>query len=1006
VAARAARRPLLTLAVVGALALAGALAALSLRPTAATDTLVGRSSALWRETQRFYARFGEEPVEVLVRGDLRKLVLSSDLDRLVGLEGCLSGKLPAAALAQEGGASGPCGRLRAAKAVKVVFGPGTFLNEAALQIDSTLAASSAQAERQAAQAQAAVRRSALARGLGVAQADTLGEQARRATMAGFAAEVSALAIRYGLSRPPTLDDHAFVSAVVFDSSKPAGTPKQRFAYLFPSRETALVSVRLRAGLSEAARAQAIALIRAAVAMPQWRLGNGEEYLVTGEPAIVADLAGSLARALELLLVAVLVAMAVVLGLVFRGRPRLLPLAVALLATALTFGALALSGAELTMASVAVLPVLVGLAVDYAIQLQARVQEEREDPAPGAAAGSERSTLVGGPRVGASEPGEVLDVAANATASAAVARGDVAAVDARGGVAAAKGSVDAARGGVVFGAKGSVTPAKGGVAAASTATASTATASSAIARAVREGGPPIVVAVAATGASLLVLLLSPVPMVRGFGVLLVVGVALAFVCALTAGSAAMALAWRRAGDGVGERAAQSLDSGRRGGAGTGAGAGGGAGSGTGSGFVRSSPLARLASAWREAGEILADNPLTRGVSRLALERAMRRPGRVLAIGLALAALGWGLDTQTQVQTDIAKLAPQSIPSLRGLTALERATGVGGEIDLAVSGRSLTDPATIEWMSRYQARILARFGYSERRGCAAARLCPAFSLPDLFRPEAGASGKLTRRQVAGLLAAVPPYFSQGVIAADRRTATLAFGIRSMSLQRQQATIEAMRSALHPPAGVSARLVGLSVLAAQAGAQVASPWRRALTLLAALAAVAAVLLLALRGERSRALVPLVPVVLASGWSALVLFALRIPLNPMSVTLSALVIAISTEFGVLLSERQRAERAAGHSAAEAMRRAYRRTGAAVAASGATAIAGFGVLALSDIAMLRDFGLVTLVDLSVSLLGVLIVLPAAAALAEGERPLRARLPELPRALAAARPRRRRLSAP
>ena len=44
--------------------------------------------------------------------------------------------------------------------------------------------------------------------------------------------------------------------------------------------------------------------------------------------------------------------------------------------------------------------------------------------------------------------------------------------------------------------------------------------------------------------------------------------------------------------------------------------------------------------------------------------------------------------------------------------------------------------------------------------------------------------------------------------------------------------------------------------------------------------------------------------------------------------------------------------------------------ASGVTAIAGFAVLIASDIAMLRDFGLVTVIDLAVSLLGVLVVLP------------------------------------
>jgi len=53
----------------------------------------------------------------------------------------------------------------------------------------------------------------------------------------------------------------------------------------------------------------------------------------------------------------------------------------------------------------------------------------------------------------------------------------------------------------------------------------------------------------------------------------------------------------------------------------------------------------------------------------------------------------------------------------------------------------------------------------------------------------------------------------------------------------------------------------------------------------------------------------------------------------------------------------------------------------------GFGVLVLSDIRMLRDFGLVTLIDLSVALAGVLVALPAALVLFGGpaERPARGR---------------------
>jgi predicted RND superfamily exporter protein len=188
--------------------------------------------------------------------------------------------------------------------------------------------------------------------------------------------------------------------------------------------------------------------------------------------------------------------------------------------------------------------------------------------------------------------------------------------------------------------------------------------------------------------------------------------------------------------------------------------------------------------------------------------------------------------------------------------------------------------------------------------------------------------------------------------------------------------MRSQLHPPEGVTARLAGLPVLAADANAALSSSGRRLLTLIVGLLAVGAVLLAVLRSVQ-RAVVPLVPIALATGWSALILFAIGIPLNPMSATLGALVIAISTEFSVLLSERFRREREAGHELSDALSRTYRSTGTAVLVSGITAIAGFGVLMLSSIRMLRDFGFVTLVDLSVSLAGVLLVLPAVLAVAE-----------------------------
>jgi hydrophobe/amphiphile efflux-3 (HAE3) family protein len=866
-AALAARRPALVLALTAVLALCGLALAAQLKPDAGIDTLVGTHSPAYGATATYRERFGDDPIIVLVRGPLTKLLLSQDLERLVGLEGCIAGNVPAG-VTPRGGARGPCGQLARTKPVKVVFGPGTFVNEAVRQLGGGFAQRLADSARRATAAARSARRAALRHGLGAVAAARAATAARARVDQAFQSEVVDLAVRYGLRAVPRLDDPNFVSALVFDPAKPAGTPKRKFAYLFPSKggpgETALVQIRLKAGLGEAQRSAALRHIRAAVAMKEWRPGNGATYTVTGAPVVVSDLASSITGSMRVLLLVVLLVMAATLALVFKGRPRLLPLAVALAAAALTFGVLSLVGASLTMASIAVLPVLVGLAVDYAIQLQSRVEEE--GGALGAGAAARRAALL--------------------------------------------------------------------------------------------GAPTVAVAAAATAAGFAALVLSPVPMVRGFGLLLVAGIMIAFACALLAGTAALVLAERAALPPVLQR--------------------------TGGGVARVVGATR---AW-----VRGSAPVRRAhaVGDAALARAIANPARVLAIAVVLAAAGWALDTQTRVQSDIQKLVPQDLGALRDLDALQRASGVGGEVDVLIEGADLTRPAVLNWMIGYQSGVLKRYGYSAQRGCGTAALCPAFSLPDLFTTPA------SRRDAAGirgLLDAVPPYFSQSVVSADRRTATLAFGIRLMDLERQKTVVDELRARLARgrPAGVQARLAGLPVLAADANAEVASNGRRMLTLLAGLLAVAVVLLLALRGI-ARALVPLVPIALATGWSALVLFALRIPLNPMSVTLGALVIAISTEFSVLLSERYRQERTLGHPPHAALQRTYRSTGAAVLASGATAIAGFAVLVVSDIRMLRDFGFVTVVDLTVSLLGVLLVLPAVLLLAERRANARPAAPPPPRA--------------
>ena len=867
VARAVSRRPLIPLIVVAVLALAGAALALRLEPSAATETLVDSGSESFKATERFKEDFGDEAVLVLVKGNLQRTVLTADLGRLIRLEGCLSGNVPRQALADLPPA---CAEIKELKPAKVVYGPGTFVNTAASQItDEFLRRRQAKAV-EAEQAARAARRLSARRGDPASEQQRLSKAASDLVLGEFTRETLQLALRYGITGLPSVDNPDFVSTLVFDNSQrcPGRTttpqPKSRFAYLFQSCNSALIQVRLRPDLSDGDRERAIELFREATADKSLTPRRGARYVVTGVPVVVEGLTDAVLRSIFVLLGAALLVMAATLALVFPTRLRLLPLALALAAAAMTFGALSLLGGELTMASIAVLPVLIGLAVDYAIQFQARFDESRRS----------------GERSGAAAAAE---------------------------------------------------------------------------RAAAAGGPTIATAGLATAVGFLVLLSSPVPMVRGFGGLLVLGIAIALACALTAGFAALVrfAEPRRPAD-------------------------------------VPPPFARAREWIAERGVALRESPAADWLgerARRGVAYSMAQPRRVLAIGLAVAAVGWAVDTQTEVISDVRELVPRDLQALKDVNELQEETGVSGEIDVTVRADDITRPEVIAWMTRFQQGALKAAGYESGDTCRQEKdppeLCPALSLPDIFR----SVDPSDQRQVNVLLDAVPAYFSQGVVTADRKTANLAFGIRLQSLADQKKVVDDLKARLDPPPGVEASVVGLPVLAAEANGALSSPGRRALVLVGALLAVFLVLLLVTRSRRAAA-IPLIPIALATGWSGGVLFLLgllpgpfEVESNPMSITLGALVVEISTEFSVLLSARYRQEREAGAGPARAIELTYASTGAAVLASGATAIAGFAALIASDIRMLRDFGIVTVVDLTVSLIGVMLVLPAALVWAEQHGP-------------------------
>ena len=249
---------------------------------------MSKGSSEFQATQDFHQKFGDEPVIVLVKEDLRKLVLTKDLEPLFELEECFAGGTQLAqALPHKTKEPLPpvCDRIAQLRPSHSVFGPATFLFLSVAGIQQALQGQIGASAQQARAAGDQARRAAAKRGASPAVQEQAANAASQQVLGQFQSGLAQVAIQYGLTSIPRLDDPNFVSRVVFDESKAAGTPKERFGYLFPNRNAAQIIVRLRPDLTDAERHEAIGLFKQAVEDPRFKLSDGS-YVVTGAPVVV------------------------------------------------------------------------------------------------------------------------------------------------------------------------------------------------------------------------------------------------------------------------------------------------------------------------------------------------------------------------------------------------------------------------------------------------------------------------------------------------------------------------------------------------------------------------------------------------------------------------------------------------------------------------------------------------------------------------------------------------
>ncbi len=198
----------------------------------------------------------------------------------------------------------------------------------------------------------------------VAAGDTESAEAREADLAVTSQRLLAVP-----ADQQTLDNPEWVKFLLYDNE---GEVRQALRPFFPDDTHAQMITRLPGNESieeEGAASDAVVEITEGLEFP------GAEVTTTGAAVLLKGINDYLQGGMLTLGGIAVAVMIVILLLFFNVRWRLLPLAVVLVGVVWAFGLAGYIGIPLTLVTIAGLPVMLGIGIDYAIQMHSRIEEE-------------------------------------------------------------------------------------------------------------------------------------------------------------------------------------------------------------------------------------------------------------------------------------------------------------------------------------------------------------------------------------------------------------------------------------------------------------------------------------------------------------------------------------------------------------------------------------------------------------------------------------------------------
>lgn len=442
---------------------------------------------------------------------------------------------------------------------------------------------------------------------------------------------------------------AFVRYALLDEN---GVPQAAVAPLLPDNgNNMLFQIQLDSGLTMQDMAVATDDIEKIIDTHSM---DTTRSVFSGIPALSKTLEDYIQKDILTMLLTVIVLMIVVLAIVFPVRWRLVSLPVILIGMIWTFGLMGYMGMPLSIATMALLPILIGLGTDFALQFQNRYEEELA---------------------------KTKDVPKAVTST------------------------------------------------------------------MSHMAPAVGIAVFIMAIGFLTLLLSDMPMIKDFGLMLAVGVCIMYVIGL--GLLLPLLVLRD------QRGIQSK-------------------------------------------QIASGGLVEKGLTRLA-KWVVRKPAWFLIPPVLIAGIGFGLDHKLNVESNIEKLMPQEAPALLAMNEIRDVLGSTLTIDWMVESEDVRSKEVLQWIMQFQQGSIEKHADIEEASSVVNVLTSLQS--DVLDSD--------QQAIEQVYDQVPEAMMAPFVSSDHRMARVSFTLSDMDTQAQEKLLAELEKELNPPAGVSVHPVGLQVL-----------------------------------------------------------------------------------------------------------------------------------------------------------------------------------------------------